>query len=112
MRLLDLSEQALELLSQGKISSGHAKVLLGLKDTGKIDEIAKEVADKQLSVKETEALVKRTNAPKKEKKKEKDFDYTKSLEESMQKKLGRTVKINNTGRKKSVSIGYSDNEYL
>ena len=111
MRLLDLSGVALTLLSQGKISSGHAKVLLGLKDLSKMDEVAKEVADKQLSVKETEALVKRANSPKKEKK-PKDFDYTKALEESIQKKIGRTVKINNTGRKKSVSIGYSDNEDL
>ena len=111
MRLLDLSGVALTLLSQGKISSGHAKVLLGLKDLSKMDEVAKEVADKQLSVKETEALVKRANSTKKEKK-PKDFDYTKALEESIQKKIGRTVKINNTGRKKSVSIGYSDNEDL
>ena len=112
MRLLDLSEGALSLLSQGKISSGHAKVLLGLKDPSKMDEVAKEVAEKQLSVKETEALVKRANTPKKENKKVQDFDYTKALEESIQKKIGRTVKINNTGRKKSLSIGYSDNEDL
>ena len=111
MRLLDLSDVALSLLSQGKISSGHAKVLLGLKDSNKMDEVAKEVAEKQLSVKETEALVKRVNTPKKEKKPQ-DFDYTKALEESIQRKIGRTVKINNTGRKKSVSIGYSDNEDL
>ena len=112
MRLLDLSEGALSLLSQGKISSGHAKVLLGLKDPSKMDEIAKEVAEKQLSVKETETLVKRANSPKKENKKNQDFDYTRALEISIQKKIGRTVKINNTGRKKSVSIGYSDNEDL
>lgn len=112
MRLLDLSEGALSLLAQGKISSGHAKVLLGLKDPSKMDEVAKEVSEKQLSVKETEALVKRVNTPKKENKKVQDFDYTKALEESIQKKIGRTVKINNTGRKKSVSIGYSDNEDL
>ena len=112
MRLLDLSDGALSLLSQGKISSGHAKVLLGLKDPSKMDEIAKEVAEKQLSVKETETLVKRTNSPKKENKKNQDFDYTRALEISIQKKIGRTVKINNTGRKKSVSIGYSDNEDL
>ncbi|MCR5456868.1 MAG: ParB/RepB/Spo0J family partition protein [Clostridiales bacterium] len=111
MRLLDLSDVALSLLSQGKISSGHAKLLLGLRDSSKMDEVAKEVAEKQLSVKETEALVKRANTPKKEKKPQ-DFDYTKALEESIQRKIGRTVKINNTGRKKSVSIGYSDNEDL
>jgi len=112
MRLLDLSDGALSFLSQGKISSGHAKVLLGLKDPSKMDEIAKEVAEKQLSVKETETLVKRANSPKKENKKNQDFDYTRALEISIQKKIGRTVKINNTGRKKSVSIGYSDNEDL
>ena len=112
MRLLDLSDGALSLLSQGKIGSGHAKVLLGLKDPSKMDEIAKEVAEKQLSVKETETLVKRANSPKKENKKNQDFDYTRALEISIQKKIGRTVKINNTGRKKPVSIGYSDNEDL
>jgi ParB family chromosome partitioning protein len=112
IRLLDLPEVALDLLAQGKISTGHAKVLLGIKNTEKIYEVAKEVAEKELSVKETEVLVKRANNPKKEKKVVKDFDYTKALEDSIQRKLGRKVKINNAGRNKTISIGYSDNEDL
>ena len=112
IRLLDLPEVALDLLAQGKISTGHAKVLLGIKNTEKINEVAKEVAEKELSVKETEVLVKRANNPKKEKKVVKDFDYTKALENSIQRKLGRKVKINNAGRNKTISIGYSDNEDL
>ena len=112
LRLLDLTEGALSLLSQGKITSGHAKVLLGVKDSDRIDKIAKEVAERQLSVKETEVLVKKANATKNVKKKTKDDSYTRALEELIQKQIGRTVRINNSGRIKSVSIGYSDNEDL
>lgn len=56
LRLLDLPEEALEALSQGMISSGHAKALLGLPDADAIRKALGQVVRKQLSVRETEQL--------------------------------------------------------
>lgn len=56
LRLLDLPEEALEALSQGMITSGHAKALLGLADAGAIRKALGQVVRKQLSVRETEQL--------------------------------------------------------
>jgi hypothetical protein len=41
-----------------------------------------------------------------------DVDHTGSLELLIQKKLGRTIKINEKGKKSTITIGYSDNEDL
>ena len=56
LRLLDLPEEALEALSQGMITSGHAKALLGLADPAAIRSALGQVVRKQLSVRETERL--------------------------------------------------------
>ncbi len=62
LRLLDLPDEALEALSQGMISSGHAKALLGLGDADAIRKGLGQVVRKQLSVRETEQLA-RSIAP-------------------------------------------------
>ena len=62
LRLLDLPEEAGALVATGKLSEGHAKVLLGTTYEEDLIKAAKEVAEKGLSVRETEALVKRLNA--------------------------------------------------
>jgi ParB family chromosome partitioning protein len=62
LRLLDLPEEALEALSQGMITSGHAKALLGLGDADAIRKGLGQVVRKQLSVRETEQLA-RSVAP-------------------------------------------------
>ncbi len=62
IRLLDLNPEVKELLERGEIEMGHARALLGL--TGKTQtEAALRVAAKGLSVRETEALVRRLGQP-------------------------------------------------
>jgi ParB family chromosome partitioning protein len=56
LRLLDLPEEALEALSQGMITAGHAKALLGLGDAEAIRKGLGQVVRKRLSVRETEQL--------------------------------------------------------
>lgn len=62
LRLLNLDDQTKELISAGKISSGHAKMLVGL---SKEDEktLANSIAGQKLSVRETEKLVKKLKKP-------------------------------------------------
>lgn len=112
LRLLDLPDAVLSMLAAGKLSSGHAKVLLGIKDGEKLKTAAEKVAELELSVRETEKLVKSLLAEPKPEKELPAIDYTKALETSVQQKLGRTVKIKQNGAKSSITIGFSDNNDL
>lgn len=57
LRLLSLESEVLDHLQAGLLDTGHAKVLLALEGTQQI-KAAKQVIDGQLSVRQTEALVK------------------------------------------------------
>ncbi len=112
LRLLDLPDAVLSMLAAGKLSSGHAKVLLGIKDGENLKAAAEKVAEGELSVRETEKLVKQLLAGPKPEKELPPIDYTKALETAIQEKIGRTVKIKQNGVKSSITIGFSDNNDL
>ena len=57
MRLLDLPDEVRGMVTHGQLSAGHAKVLLGLKDARQIDQVARQVVMRQLSVRATEQMV-------------------------------------------------------
>lgn len=54
LRVLQLPESARRLLQDGKLSMGHAKVLLGLDDSDKIVDLANEIVREGLTVRELE----------------------------------------------------------
>ncbi|MBV1862855.1 MAG: ParB/RepB/Spo0J family partition protein [Rhodobacteraceae bacterium] len=91
LRLLGLPEPILGLLRGGNLSTGHARALITAPN--QLD-LAREVIAKGLSVRQTEALVKRAAQPKKEKKAApvKDAD-TRSLEVDLSANLGMKVAI-------------------
>lgn len=114
LRLLELPPEVRARLSNGTLSEGHAKVLLGIKDKSLIAGAAETVVLRELSVRETEKLVKQLNDPKEPtpKKPSYDLDYTRELERSVQKKLGRPVKIVQKGENSTINIGFTDNQDL
>lgn len=114
LRLLDLPPKALDHLASGELSEGHAKVLLSLKDSEKIENAAETVVSKGLSVRDTEKLVKFLSSVKEEEeiKVVHDVDHTKALERKVQSIIGHTVKIVQNGKKSSINIGFSDNDDL
>lgn len=114
LRLLDLPPKALDYLASGELSEGHAKVLLSLKDSEKIENAAETVVSKGLSVRDTEKLVKILSSVKEEEeiKVVHDVDHTKALERKVQSIIGHTVKIVQNGKKSSINIGFSDNDDL
>ena len=114
LRLLDLPPKALDYLASGELSEGHAKVLLSLKDSEKIENAAETVVSKGLSVRDTEKLVKFLLSVKEEEeiKVVHDVDHTKALERKVQSIIGHTVKIVQNGKKSSINIGFSDNDDL
>lgn len=114
LRLLELPPEVRARLSNGTLSEGHAKVLLGIKDKSLVAGAADTVVARELSVRETEKLVKELNNPKapEPKKVSTDLDYTRELERSVQKILGRPVKIVQKGENSTINIGFSDNQDL
>ena len=63
LRLLELAPEGCELLEQRQLEMGHARALLALEQRRRQVEVATLVAKKGLSVRETEALVRRLQAP-------------------------------------------------
>ena len=63
LRLLELADEVKALVEERQIEMGHARALLGLDNRRKQAEVAALVANKGLSVRETEALVRRMAAP-------------------------------------------------
>ncbi len=96
LRLLKLPKVALEPLSEGKISAGHARALVGLEDEKKIADIISLVIKDQLSVRQVEKMVKyaqegeKTKAVKRNKKRDKYYD---EVELALTNTLGRSVKV-------------------
>lgn len=120
MRLLELDDEVLEMLKTGDISAGHARALLGLKDKEKVVDIAVQILDRSLSVRDTEDLVKKLNklfekAQNTDVSVEADevvVDYIKDLESRAMSLTGKRIKINDKGRVKTIQVEYMDNEDL
>ncbi len=112
LRLQDLNLDVKELLSQRKIEMGHARALLGISGAQQ-SQLAKEVAKKGMSVRETEQLVRRTlNPPAPMKKPTKDPD-TARLEQTLTETLGAAVSINQKARGKGcLEISYNSLDEL
>ena len=97
LRLLSLPVKVVELLKEGKLSSGHARALIPLKDEKMMLEICKAIEEKDLSVRETERIVKNLLSEKKEKKEKtpkKRDPYYDECELSIREALGRKANIN------------------
>lgn len=104
LRLLKLPEDVQRMLEDNLISMGHARALLGLDTKDQIRTLANEVAEKKLSVRQTEQAVKRATSPQslREKSTPSDNDANiRAAELKMKRFLGSQVRIhlgNNGGR--------------
>ncbi len=121
LRLLDLPEDAVKLVTDGTLSAGHARTLLGLLDKGQIGDVARKCVQSALSVRELESLVKKLNRLYTQQRDaieddagagEVVVDYFASLENRFTSATGRRVKITETRNKKVLQLEYRDNEDL
>ncbi len=118
MRLLDLPDEVLEMLKTGDISAGHARALLGMKSKNSVVDTAQKILIDSLSVRDTEALVKKLNKIYDDSQKEKptkdelDVDYGKDFEDMVRKSTGKIIKLINKGKTNYLQIEYADNEEL
>ena len=119
LRLLDLPNEVLEMLKAEKITNGHARALLGLKNDEDMIALAQKTFDKGFSVREVERLVKSICEKKEEVEAVIDEKpdaqrkvYMRDLEKKIMRALGRKVKINQSGKKKTLELAYHSDEDL
>ena len=113
LRLLELPEDVLEQLKAGDITAGHARALLGLNDPEKIVPLSNRIIAKNLSVSETEILVRCENAAPAEELPDLTGSaqtrvWMQDLERRTREALGRKVKITQNGKKNSIELYYED----
>lgn len=114
LRLLSLGPATRELLEEGKLEMGHARALLGL-DGNEQDAVAKKVAARRMSVRQTEELVKQLQSRKTTRKKsgktKVDPDVLR-LQEELSEQLGTNVSIKHNKGRGQVIIDYHSLEEL
>jgi ParB family chromosome partitioning protein len=115
LRLLELAPEVAELVEGRQLDMGHARALLGLENRRKQVELAALIVKKSLSVRETEALVRRLAAPPGATASSSDRrdPNVARLENELAEKLGAKVQIQHgaNGRGKLV-VGYGSLDEL
>lgn len=115
LRLLKLPNSVIALVSDGKLSPGHARALLGFKDEQDIIETADLIIEKGLTVRDVEKLVKKRNKePKAEKPAARRASYYDEVELALTDFLGRKVKVGTKPGKESgvLEIDFFDKDDL
>lgn len=108
LRLLNLEKEVLEYLYQGEISTGHAKALLAIKDRRKQLDLANQIIDRGLNVRETEkqvSLIKKGPSKKKDKVVKKD-PHIIDMEDELMRILGTKVNLISGKKRGKIEIEY------
>lgn len=115
LRLLKLEPSVQKMVEEGTLSTGHAKVLLGLIDLDNQVIAARQILEQGLSVRETEKLVKKLNQPKREKEPVELSNQAiyQDLETKMKNRVGTKVQIKRKNEKAGkIEIEYYSTEDL
>ena len=114
LRLLALPNDLMAMVESGALSAGHARAILGAPTATLQREAARQVVERQLSVRQTEALVRALQKPQREPKKS-DPDlglYLGELEKDLTGRLGRKVTISHRGKKGKIELEYYGDQDL
>lgn len=113
IRLTSLPAEVQEAVSRETLSMGHARSLLGVKDSSIQKELALEIIEKGYSVRQTEAKVREINSSDQEKKAGKQKDpnlYVQDVEKKLTEYLGTRVKIKKLSNKSKLMIEFYSND--
>jgi ParB family chromosome partitioning protein len=112
VRLLRLPQEVRGNVASNALSMGHARAILALADEAAQLRLARDVIARSLSVRETEALVKKAAAPE-EKKPQKKIDvHTRAAEDKLRMSLGTRVRINRKGKGGRIEIEFVNEDEL
>jgi ParB family chromosome partitioning protein len=115
MRLLKLPQEVRAEVAAGRLSMGHARALIAITDEGGQRQIAREVIARNLSVRETEAMVKRIGrtASAAERRAPAATDvHTRAAEEKLRMTLGTRVRISRKGQGGRIEIDFGSEDEL
>jgi ParB family transcriptional regulator, chromosome partitioning protein len=115
IRLLSLPQKIQELISGGKITMGHGRALLGLRQKEKLPSLVEKVTKEALNVRQLEKLIQQLNenVPRETKKPEKKKDvFIKDREHFLRERFGTTVNIKQNKNKGKIEIEFFSKEDL
>ena len=115
MRLLNLSEDVQQYIIEGVISEGHGRALLAITDSKLQCELAQNVIDDKLSVRELEFLIRKLKTksePSKSKAKKETNPYYNEVIEKLENYFGTKVNVTNKNNKGKIEIEYYSEEDL
>jgi ParB family transcriptional regulator, chromosome partitioning protein len=114
LRLLQLPKKIREMVSVSALSMGHARALLSVEKEAVQLQLANDVVNKGLSVRQLEELVKQLNVSRETKKKKplKKEPQLMELEERLRSRLGTSVKIKKGTKRGKIEIDFYSQEDL
>lgn len=114
VRLLNLPSWVQELIKKNELTPGHGRAILAVKERHHVENVVKEIIEKNLNVRQTELLIKQLNnpqRPKVEKVIEKP-NYILDIESNLEESLGTKVSITPGKKKGVIQIEYYNNDDL
>jgi len=112
VRLLKLPLEVRSSVASNALSMGHARALLSLADEASQLRLARDVIARSLSVRDTEALVKKSASPEAEQPEKKVDVHTRAAEDKLRLALGTRVRINRKGKGGRIEIEFVDEDEL
>jgi len=114
IRLLQLPEDVRKLMNEGVLSMGHGRALLGLKNKGRIAEIAQKVIAQSLNVRQLESLVHQLNegVSHETKEKVKKDVFVQATESQLREYFGTSVQVKKQKNKGKIEIEFYSEDDL
>ncbi len=112
LRLLRLPTEVRNNLSAGTLSMGHARALLALTDEAAQLRVARDVVARNLSVRETESIVKKPSDPARPREEPPKDVHTKAAEDKLRFALGTRVRIVRRGKRGRIEIDFQNEDEL
>ena len=112
VRLLRLPQEVRGNVASNALSMGHARAILALTDEASQLRVARDVVARHLSVRETEALVKKAASPAAEKPEKKVDVHTRAAEDKLRLALGTRVRIARKGKGGRIEIDFVSEDEL
>ena len=112
MRLLKLPREVRENVGAGSLSMGHARALLSLPDEATQLQVSREVVSRNLSVRETESMVKKAVEPSKPREEPQKDVHTRAAEEKLRFALGTRVRIVRKGKAGRIEVDFTSEDEL
>ena len=107
IRLLNLPENIQNMIIEGKISSGHGRMLASITDENKLQELVNQILNEGLTVRDIEEKVSEEKSLKKSAEKQQDIEISNLIDE-LQRIFGTKVSISGNGKKGKISFNYSN----